>query len=150
MRALVQRVTSASVSIGGTVHSAIGPGLLVLLGIAESDTSAEILWLAPKLAKLRIFADEAGAMNRSLTDHGGQVLLVSQFTLLASTQKGNRPSFLRAARPEQAIPLYEAFRDALARELGQPVATGVFGADMQIQLTNDGPVTLWIDSAARE
>ncbi|MES2706943.1 MAG: D-aminoacyl-tRNA deacylase [Verrucomicrobiota bacterium] len=150
MRALVQRVTSASVSIDGRVHSAIGPGLLVLLGISESDTAAEIPWLTAKIAKLRIFGDEAGAMNRSLADTGGEILLVSQFTLLASTQKGNRPSFLRAARPEQAVPLYEAFRDALAAEIGKPVPTGVFGADMQIALTNDGPVTIWIDSRTRE
>lgn len=150
MRALVQRVSSASVSIGGQVHSAIGQGLLVLLGISESDTAAEISWLAPKVAKLRVFSDEAGAMNRSLADIGGEILLVSQFTLLASTQKGNRPSFLRAAKPEQAVPLYESFRDALAAETGKPVATGVFGADMQIALTNDGPVTIWMDSQARE
>lgn len=150
MRALIQRVTSASVSIGGQIHSSIGPGMLVLLGIADSDTAAEIAWLAPKVARLRIFADEAGAMNRSLTDVDGAVLLVSQFTLLASTQKGNRPSFLRAARPEQAIPIYGAFRDTLAAETGKPVATGVFGADMQISLVNDGPVTIWIDSQARD
>lgn len=150
MRALIQRVTSASVSIGGQLHSSIGQGLLVLLGIADSDTAAEIAWLAPKVARLRIFADADGAMNRSLADVDGAVLLVSQFTLLASSQKGNRPSFLRAARPEQAIPLYGAFRDALAAETGKPVATGVFGADMQISLVNDGPVTIWIDSQVRE
>lgn len=124
--------------------------MLVLLGIADTDTAAEIAWLVPKIAKLRIFADEAGAMNRSLADTGGEVLLVSQFTLLASTSKGNRPSFLRAARPEQAVPLYEGFRDALAAVLGKCVPTGVFGADMKIALTNDGPVTIWIDSANRE
>ncbi|MDB6136643.1 MAG: D-tyrosyl-tRNA(Tyr) deacylase [Verrucomicrobiales bacterium] len=150
MRALVQRVSSASVSIDGQIHASIGPGLMVLLGISESDTVAETAWLAPKVVRLRIFGDEAGAMNRSLADTGGEILLVSQFTLLASTQKGNRPSFLRAARPEQAIPLYESFRDALAAELGKPVPTGVFGADMQIALINAGPVTIWIDSQARE
>ena len=150
MRALVQRVTSASVTINGAQHAGIGPGLLILLGIAETDTAADIAWLAPKLAKLRIFADAAGAMNLSLADTGGEALLVSQFTLLASTKKGNRPSFLNAARPETAIPLYQAFRDALAAELHKPVPTGIFGADMQISLTNDGPVTLWIDSTARE
>ena len=150
MRALVQRVTAASVSIDGRVHSAIGPGLLILLGIADTDTPDDIAWLAPKLAKLRLFADAAGALNLSLTETGGEALLVSQFTLLASTKKGNRPSFLRAARPDQAIPLYEAFRDALSRELARPVPTGLFGADMQITLTNDGPVTLWLDSASRE
>lgn len=150
MRALVQRVSSASVSIDGQIHASIGPGLLVLLGISESDTAAETAWLASKVARLRIFGDEAGAMNRSLADTGGEILLVSQFTLLASTQKGNRPSFLRAARPEQAVPLYASFRDALGAELGKPVPTGVFGADMQIALINDGPVTIWIDSQARE
>ena len=150
MRALVQRVAAASVSIGGEVHASIGPGLLLLLGIADTDTPDDIAWLAPKLAKLRLFGDTAGALNLSLAETGGEVLLVSQFTLLASTKKGNRPSFLRAARPDIAIPLYEAFRDALARELARPVPTGVFGADMQITLTNDGPVTLWLDSANRE
>jgi D-tyrosyl-tRNA(Tyr) deacylase len=150
MRALIQRVTTASVRIEGTVHGEIGHGFLVLLGVAEMDTPEDIAWLAPKLARLRLFADGQGAMNLSLLETGGSILLVSQFTLFASTRKGNRPSFLRAARPEQAIPLYEAFRDALAAELGKPVPTGVFGADMQISLTNDGPVTILIDSAARE
>lgn len=150
MRVLIQRVSSASVSIAGQMHSAIGQGMLVLLGIAETDTPEDIAWLAPKLAKLRIFADPTGALNFALTDTGGGALVVSQFTLLASTKKGNRPSFLRAARPEQAIPLYEAFCHALSAELGRPVATGVFGADMQVALTNDGPVTIWIDSANRE
>lgn len=150
MRALVQRVSSASVSIGGEVHGKIGPGMLILVGIAETDTAADIAWLVPKLVKLRIFADADGALNLSLMDTGGDVLLISQFTLLASTKKGNRPSFLRAARSEQAIPLYEAFRDALASELRRPVPTGRFGADMQVTLANDGPVTIWIDSATRE
>ena len=150
MRALIQRVTAASVSINSAIHSSIGPGLLILLGIADTDTPLDIAWLAPKLAKLRVFADAAGSMNLSLLDTGGSALVVSQFTLLASTQKGNRPSFLRAARPEQAILLYEAFCDALARELVRPVQTGRFGADMKITLTNDGPVTVWLDSAQRE
>ncbi len=150
MRALIQRVTSASVTLEGNVHGHIGAGMLILLGIATSDTVADIRWLVPKLAKLRIFPDAAGALNLSLTDTGGEALLVPQFTLLASTTKGNRPSFLRAARPAQAIPLYEAFRDALAQELQRPVPTGKFGADMQIVLTNDGPVTIWIDSTHRE
>ena len=150
MRALVQRVTAASVSIDSAIHSSIGPGLLILLGIADTDTPLDIAWLAPKLAKLRVFADAAGSLNLSLLDTGGSALVVSQFTLLASTQKGNRPSFLRAARPEQAILLYEAFCDALARELARPVQTGRFGADMKITLTNDGPVTVWLDSAQRE
>ena len=150
MRALIQRVTSASVSIDGAVHAHIGAGMLILLGIAESDTAADIQWLVPKLARLRIFSDAGGALNLSLTDTGNEALLVSQFTLLASTRKGNRPSFLRAARPEQAIPLYEAFRDALAHELQRPIPNGKFGADMQVNLTNDGPVTIWIDSAQRD
>lgn len=150
MRVLIQRVSSASVFIDREVNGAIGLGMLVLLGIAETDTLEDIAWLVPKLAKLRIFADETGALNRSVTESGGGVLVVSQFTLLASTKKGNRPSFLRAARPEQAIPLYEAFCLALSQELGQSVATGVFGADMQVTLTNDGPVTIWIDSTNRE
>ncbi len=141
---------AASVRIEGKVHAEIGLGFLVLLGVAEADTPEDIAWLAPKLARLRLVADGQGAMNLSLLETGGSILLVSQFTLFASTRKGNRPSFLRAARPEQAIPLYEAFRDALAAELGKPVPTGVFGADMQITLTNDGPVTVLIDSAARE
>ena len=150
MRALIQRVTAASVRIGGTVHGEIGDGFLVLLGVAETDTPDDIAWLAPKLARLRLFADGQGAMNLSLLETGGSILLVSQFTLFASTRKGNRPSFLRAARPEQAIPLYGALRDALAAELGKPVPSGVFGAEMQITLTNNGPVIVWIDTAARE
>ena len=150
MRALVQRVTAASVSLGGVLHCRTGPGMLILLGIAETDTPEDIAWLAPKLARLRIFADNEGALNLSLLETGGEALVVSQFTLFASTKKGNRPSFLRAARPEQAVPLYDAFRATLARELGRPVPAGVFGADMQVALTNDGPVTIWIDSAARE
>ena len=150
MRALIQRVTAASVSIDGAVHAHIGAGMLILLGIAESDTAADIQWLVPKLARLRIFSDAGGALNLSLTDTGSEALLVPQFTLLASTRKGTRPSFLRAARPEQAIPLYEAFRDALAHELQRPIPTGKFGADMQVNLTNDGPVTIWIDSAQRD
>lgn len=150
MRALIQRVSSASVRIDGQLHASIGPGLLVLLGVSTTDTAADTAWLVPKLVKLRIFSDDAGAMNRSVADTGGEILLVSQFTLLAATQKGNRPSFLGAARPEQAIPLYEGFRDALAAALGKPVPTGVFGADMEIGLVNDGPVTIWMDSQARE
>ena len=150
MRALIQRVSRASVGIHGKDHGSIGPGMLIFLGISSADSSEDIAWLVPKLVKLRIFADPAGAMNLSLGESGGQALLISQFTLLASTKKGNRPSFLNAARPEQAIPLYEAFHAALSSELGQIVPTGIFGADMQVTLTNDGPVTIWLDSAARE
>lgn len=124
--------------------------MVVLLGIEEADGPDDIEWLTGKLVRLRIFADEAGVMNRSLLETGGEALVVSQFTLHASTRKGNRPSYIRAARPETAIPLYEAFLKRLAGELGRPVASGVFGADMQIALVNDGPVTLWIDSRQRE
>ncbi|HWL51977.1 MAG TPA: D-aminoacyl-tRNA deacylase [Chthoniobacteraceae bacterium] len=150
MRILLQRVRRASVEIDERVHASIGTGLLVLLGIEEADGAEDIEWLTGKLARLRIFPDEAGVMNRSLLETGGEALVVSQFTLHASTRKGNRPSYLRAARPETAIPLYETFLGRFARELGRPVASGVFGADMQVALVNDGPVTLWIDSRQRE
>ena len=150
MRALIQRVSSASVTIGGTVHSRIGPGLLILLGVEESDHAEDVTWLAGKIARLRIFADAAGLMNLALTDSAGEALVVSQFTLHASTKKGNRPSFIRAARPEQAVPLYESFCAALSTELGRAVPCGVFGADMQVALVNDGPVTIWMDSKTRE
>lgn len=150
MRILIQRVSQASVSIGGRIKSAIGAGVLVLAGIEEADTEEDADWLCGKLARLRIFDDEAGVMNRSLSDIGGQVLVVSQFTLHASTKKGNRPSYIRAARPEQAIPLYEYFVHAIETELDIPVETGEFGADMQVALVNDGPVTIWIDSKNKE
>jgi D-tyrosyl-tRNA(Tyr) deacylase len=150
MRAVIQRVSSASVTIGGEVKSAIATGLLVLLGVEEADTLEDIDWLAGKLARLRIFRDEAGAMNRSVQEAGGQVLVVSQFTLFASTRKGNRPSYSRAARPEIAVPLYEAFVRKLGDELGRPALTGEFGADMKVALVNDGPVTVVIDTKTRE
>ena len=150
MRALLQRVSAASVSIAGNLHAGIGPGLLILLGIEEADGPDDIDWLAGKIAKMRIFSDAEGHMNLSIMETGGDALVVSQFTLHASTKKGNRPSFIRAARPEQAIPAYQAFCAALSREMNRPVHTGVFGADMQVALTNDGPVTIWIDSKARE
>ena len=150
MRALIQRVRQASVTIGGNSTAEIGAGLLVLLGIEEADTPEDIEWLAGKIARLRIFSDDAGQMNRCVIEVGGAVLVVSQFTLFASTKKGNRPSFIRAARPEQAIPLYEQFKLRMGAELGKPVQSGEFGADMQIGLINDGPVTIWIDSTARE
>jgi D-tyrosyl-tRNA(Tyr) deacylase len=146
MRAVIQRVSSASVQIQDHVKSRIGPGLLVLLGIEAADTAAEIPWLSGKIVRMRIFNDDAGLMNRSVQDVGGEILLVSQFTLFASTKKGNRPSFSVAARPEQAIPLYEAFHQQLAADLGKPVHTGEFGADMKVHLVNDGPVTITIDS----
>jgi D-tyrosyl-tRNA(Tyr) deacylase len=150
MRILIQRVSEASVSIGGKVRSAINKGVLVLVGIEELDTKEDADWLCAKLVKLRIFPDENDVMNLSLQDIGGEALVISQFTLHASTKKGNRPSYIRAARPEQAIPLYDYFVKVLEAELGKPVSTGEFGADMQVALVNDGPVTIWIDSKSRE
>ncbi|RZO17375.1 MAG: D-tyrosyl-tRNA(Tyr) deacylase [Verrucomicrobiaceae bacterium] len=150
MRALIQRVTEASISIESEPYSKIGTGLLILLGIESDDTEEDVLWLTGKVAKIRIFDDGAGQMNLSLSDICGEVLVVSQFTLHANTKKGNRPSFIRAARPEHAIPLYEKFISAIEKEIGKPVSTGKFGASMQVSLTNDGPVTIWIDSRNRE
>ena len=150
MRALVQRVRQASVSVGGRNVAAIGPGLLVLCGVAASDTSAERDWLVRKIVNLRIFDDEAGVMNRSLRDVNGELLAVSQFTLYASTRKGARPSYAAAAPPEVAAPAFAAFVHALEQELGRPVPTGIFGARMEVALTNDGPVTIWLDTATRE
>ena len=150
MRAVVQRVSEASVTIGVQVRSRIGLGFVVLLGIEDADTAGDIEWLCGKIARLRVFNDENGLMNCSLADVGGDVLLISQFTLHASTRKGNRPSFTRAARPEVAIPLYEQFIATLERELGQSIQAGEFGADMKVSLINDGPVTLTIDSKNRE
>lgn len=150
MRAVVQRVSSASVSIGGTVKSAIGPGLLVLLGVGHEDTQEDLDWLVKKVAGLRIFDDEAGVMNRSVVEVGGEALVVSQFTLMASTKKGNRPSYLGAAGHEKAVPMYEAFCEALSAAIGRPVGTGEFGADMQVSLVNDGPVTICIDTKNKE
>jgi D-tyrosyl-tRNA(Tyr) deacylase len=150
MRALIQRVSQASVSIAGRHTGQIGVGLLVLVACAADDTAADIEWLSGKIVRLRIFPDAAGVMNRSVLEAGGDILVVSQFTLLASTKKGNRPSYLRSAAPEIAIPLYEQFKARLAQDLGKPVASGEFGADMQVSLVNDGPVTLWLDSQARE
>ncbi|MCL2560876.1 MAG: D-aminoacyl-tRNA deacylase [Rikenellaceae bacterium] len=150
MRALIQRVERAAVVIGGQVHAAIGYGILVFVGIETGDTREDSEWLARKIAALRIFDDEAGVMNLSLVQAGGNTLAVSQFTLCASTQKGNRPSYVRASRGEQAIALYDDFVRALSAAIGKPVANGVFGADMQVELVNDGPVTIWIDSRRRE
>ena len=150
MRAVIQRVSQAHVSIAGQITSQIGRGLLVLLAIETTDTATDIEWLSGKLVRLRIFADEAGLMNRSVQDIGGEILLISQFTLFASTKKGNRPSYLRSARPEVAIPLYEQFKTRLAQDLGRAIGSGEFGADMQISLINDGPVTLLIDSKSPE
>ena len=150
MRAVIQRVSEASVTIAAQVRSAIGRGLLVLVAVEDADTPEDIEWLAGKIVRLRIFADDAGLMNRSVQDVGGEILVVSQFTLFASTRKGNRPSYLRSAKPEVAIPRYETFVARLGTELGRPVHTGEFGADMQVALVNDGPVTIWMDTRARE
>lgn len=150
MRAVIQRVSSASVTIVGNVKSSIGSGLLVLLGIENGDDAEDIEWLSGKLVRLRVFNDEQGVMNRSVQEIGGDILVVSQFTLHASTKKGNRPSYIRAARPETAVPLYEMFLNKLAAELGKPVPSGEFGADMQVALVNDGPVTILIDTKVRE
>ncbi|MDF9826938.1 D-tyrosyl-tRNA(Tyr) deacylase [Ereboglobus sp. PH5-5] len=146
MRAVVQRVTSASVTIDGEVRGEIGAGLVILLGIAEGDTVDDVCWLAEKCAALRIFSDDANAMNRSLVDTGGGALVISQFTLIASCRKGSRPSFHRAAKPAGARPLYEQFLAHLSAVLGRPVACGEFGAMMQVALVNDGPVTIVVDS----
>ena len=150
MRGVIQRVNAAEVMIDGRTVGRIGPGLLVLVGVEEGDTLADADWVAEKTARMRIFADEAGKMNRSVVDIDGGLLVVSQFTLHAATQKGNRPSFLRAARPEEAVPLYERFLAALEREAGRPVARGVFAAAMEVSLVNDGPVTILLDSRRRE
>ena len=149
MRVVIQRVTSASVTIGGELRSKIGPGLLILLGIGPDDGAEDIDWLVRKVAGLRVFDDEDGVMNRSVVEVGGEALVVSQFTLMASTKKGNRPSYIGAAGHELAIPLYEAFCQALGAAIGRPVGTGEFGANMQVSLVNDGPVTICIDSRNR-
>ena len=150
MRAVIQRVSQASVTIEGVVKSQIGPGLLILLGVEDADNGEDIEWLAKKIAQLRIFGDENGLMNLSVQDIGGGLIVVSQFTLHASTKKGNRPSFIRAARPEVAIPLYEKFVASLRETSGLEVLTGEFGADMKVALLNDGPVTIVMDTKARE
>jgi D-tyrosyl-tRNA(Tyr) deacylase len=150
MRAVIQRVSEASVTIEGIRHAAIGPGLLVLLGIESADTQEDIEWLSAKIVQLRIFNDENGQMNHSLSDIGGELLLISQFTLMAATKKGNRPSFIRAARPEQAIVLYEQMIVQLKAQVGARIKTGVFGADMKVALCNDGPVTIWFDTKNKE
>ncbi len=150
MRVVLQRVLEASVTVDGRVTGSIGRGLLALAGVAPDDTAEDREWLARKIVQLRVFGDELGVMNRSVADIGGEVLAVSQFTLYASTRKGNRPSWSAAAPPEVARPGFEAFVATLARELGRAVPTGVFGADMRIALVNDGPVTIVIDSRARE
>ncbi|MBT8255067.1 MAG: D-tyrosyl-tRNA(Tyr) deacylase [Bacteroidia bacterium] len=150
MRAVVQRVIGASVTVAGAKISEMGNGFLVLLGIETDDTTEDIEWLAGKIARLRVFGDEEGAMNLSIQDTKGDMIVVSQFTLHASTKKGNRPSFIKAARPEVAIPLYKEFVHQMEKELGKEVQTGEFGAMMNVSLVNDGPVTIVIDSKTRE
>jgi D-aminoacyl-tRNA deacylase len=150
MRVVVQRVAQAQVTIGGAVAAAIAQGLVVLVAIEETDTLEDIGWLSGKIVRLRIFGDDGQVMNRSVQDTGGGILVVSQFTLFASTRKGNRPCYSRAARPELAIPLYQEFLRRLTADLGRPVESGRFGADMQVSLVNDGPVTIVIDTRLRE
>jgi len=146
MRAVIQRVTKATVTIEGSVHGSIRQGLLVLLGIEDSDTEHDIEWLSSKLVQLRIFSDAAGKMNLSVQDIHGELLIISQFTLFASTKKGNRPGFTRSAKPEIAVPLYERFVAVAGQKLGKAVQQGIFGADMKVELLNDGPVTIVMDS----
>ena len=150
MRAVIQRVSRAGVTIDNVVKGRIEKGLLVLLAVEEADNDGDIEWLSGKIVRLRVFPDDAGVMNHSVLEAGGGILVISQFTLYASTKKGNRPSYIRSAPPPIAIPLYEAFVQRLSADLGQPVQTGEFGADMQVDLTNDGPVTIFIDSKLRE
>ena len=150
MRVVIQRVREAAVDIAGKRVAEIGPGLMILVGVETGDTEEDARWLAAKTAALRIFDDEAGVMNRSVVEAGGSLLAVSQFTLTASTRKGNRPSYYRAAGHELAVPLYERYCELLAEAAGRPVARGVFGADMQVSLINDGPVTIIIDSHLKE
>jgi len=150
MRAVVQRVSRASVLINGSLHSAIGSGLLVLLGIEDSDGKDDVVWLSSKVVNLRIFNDKDDVMNVSLVESGGDILLVSQFTLLASTKKGNRPSYIRASRPDIAVPIYESMVVQLEKDLGKKIETGVFGADMQVDLLNDGPVTILFDTKLKD
>jgi D-aminoacyl-tRNA deacylase len=150
MRAVIQRVNSASVEIELNIHGSMKHGILLLLGIEEADNDEDISWLSGKISRLRIFDDEDGVMNKSVCDVDGEVLLISQFTLHASTKKGNRPSYIKAARPETAIPLYEKFRLQLENDTGKLVKTGVFGAYMKVTLVNDGPVTIMIDTKNRE
>ena len=150
MRAVIQRVSKASVTINGTVKSAIGWGFLILLGVCNEDTMEDVEWLVKKIANLRVFGDENDVMNRSILDIGGEALVVSQFTLFASYKKGNRPSWFRAGSHEHSIPLYEAFCEQLSSQLAKPVGTGEFGADMKVELLNDGPVTICMDTKNKE
>ncbi|MGZ4054071.1 MAG: D-aminoacyl-tRNA deacylase [Bacteroidia bacterium] len=150
MKVVIQRISQASVTIDGKIKSSIGSGLLILLGIEEADTDEDIEWLSSKIINLRIFNDENGVVNLSVKDSGGELILISQFTLYASTKKGNRPSYIKAAKPEIAIPLYEKMILQLQKDLGKSIQTGEFGADMKVSLLNDGPVTIVIDSKNKE
>jgi D-tyrosyl-tRNA(Tyr) deacylase len=150
MRVVIQRVSAASVTVAGETIASIQKGMLLLVGIEEADAHEDVLWLTSKIINLRIFADENGVMNRSLKESNGDIIVVSQFTLHASTKKGNRPSYIKAARPEKAIPLYEDFIYQIENQLDKKIQTGVFGADMQVALVNNGPVTIIIDSKNRE
>ncbi len=150
MRVVIQRVTEANVKIEGNIAGEIGKGMMILVGIEEADGAEDIAWLTKKIVNLRIFDDENGVMNRSILDDGGDILLISQFTLHALTAKGNRPSYIKAAKPDISIPLYEAFIKSLEEAMGKKIATGVFGADMKVSLINDGPVTILIDSKRKE
>ncbi len=150
MRTVIQRVQRASVTVNGSTVSSIGQGLLLLLGVEAADTEEDVQWLCRKVLGLRIFDDEEGVMNRNITDVGGDIIVVSQFTLMASYKKGNRPSWIRAAGHEHAVPMYESFVAALREGLGKPVGTGIFGAEMQVELVNDGPVTICMDTKNKE
>lgn len=150
MRAVIQRVSHASVSIGGKEKAAIGPGYLILLGVCDEDNAEDVDWLVKKIANLRVFGDENNVMNRSIIEEGGEALVISQFTLFASYKKGNRPSWFRAGSHEHSIPLYETFCTQLSEAIGKPVGTGEFGADMQVSLLNDGPVTICMDTKNKE
>jgi D-tyrosyl-tRNA(Tyr) deacylase len=150
MRVLIQRVAKSSVSIEGKIKSSIGKGLLVLVGIEEADTDEDVQWLSQKIVNLRIFADAEGVMNLSVKEIDGEILVISQFTLHAATKKGNRPSYIKAAKRDIAIPLYEKFVKQIETDLGKKIGTGEFGADMQVELINDGPVTIWMDSKNKE
>lgn|SRR5574343_218962 len=150
MRVVIQRVAQASVTINGVIRSEIGKGLLVLAGIEDADGAEDIAWLSQKITQLRVFDDENGVMNLSVKDIDGEILLISQFTLHAATKKGNRPSYIKASKPEIAIPIYEKFIQQVTADLGKPIGTGEFGADMKVALLNDGPVTIWIDSKNKE
>lgn len=150
MRVVVQRVSQASVTVEGMVTGAIRQGLLIFLGIEESDGEGDLIWLSSKIVNMRIFDDKDGVMNISLQEAGGDILLISQFTLHASTKKGNRPSYIRAAKADKAMPLYEKMIEQLQSDLGKKIATGIFGADMKVALTNDGPVTIIVDSKHKE